>query len=107
MNENIKFLRILTKKPQWKFDIKKVKRIQIVLYTTTITAFYAQVQYNIQRSSFNFYNHNEVLVMTSRFEAADIWSRSISLTCSTTGISITVKYKAPLVPWITTAINMF
>ena len=57
MNENINFLRILTKKLQRKFDIKKVKRIQIVLYTITITAFYAQVQYNIQCSSFNLYNH--------------------------------------------------
>ena len=57
MNENINFLRILTKKLQRKFDIKKVKGIQIVLYTITITAFYAQVQYNIQCSSFNLYNH--------------------------------------------------
>ena len=57
MNENINFLRILTKKLQRKFDIKKVKRIQIVLYTITITAFYAQVQHNIQCSSFNLYNH--------------------------------------------------
>ena len=106
MKTNINFLRILTKKLQRNFVINGVKRTQIVLYT--ITAFYAQVQYNIQCSSFNFYNHkwgpgHYFQIWGHRH----IWSRSISSTCSTTGISITVIYKAQLVPWITAAINMF
>ena len=106
MKKNINFLRILTKKLQRNFDIKRVKRTQTVLYT--ITAFYVQVQYNIQCSSFNLYNHkwgpgHDFQIWDHRH----IWSRSISLTCGTTGIRISVKYKALLVPWITATINMF